>query len=581
MQTYRPPVRMMANGGDVGEISQRNIYSDIYQDLLGYYGKERDEKIYGLSDKYGMTPGEVLNAYQEGSNMTETRSVPLGTSKGSDPVDIPEGRSSFLNLAETLVGDTVYNAVEDSVVDPAIQYAGKRLEVISPENRGTLGQDVFNKGFFGPPAPPRQIYDVQGRPIEEGSPSGSPPAMEGEAYWDQVKAVTGSLGRSLNKGVVEPFTDTMEDLGVTGVLGGLTAAASDKSAVARAVMDLEGSRQRAALEAGADPTIQQSPFDRALGFAKKTLAGDSEEINIEDLAEELDDYFKQSFYETSSSQQRNESSPQRIMIGKLGPERQGRLARAIAAGEEFKTAESIDEFFKDDEGYEELAAAAKGAAAKGAAADEEKKDKDAVKVVAPNGAVEEGVAPDGAGEEGGDLPERKPAPPKLEKAAMDAVASGSIDSFLDKLSQKDLLAMAVGFLGATSVTAGTKAALANLLKSKEAAEALALAKQKAANDRDFLSVRYGNQSAGVTQRTAAILNTINKDNPLFGTPLEYKSKFRMANGEEPPKYGSPAHLFLQAQSNDKVTRLYGLSAGGGAAGGAVPNYGFTAAGDMI
>ena len=118
MQTYRPPVRMMANGGGVEmpleqELSQRNIYSDIYQDLLGYYGKERDEKIYGLSDKYGMTPGEVLNAYQEGSNMTETRSVPLGTSKGSDPVDIPEGRSSFLNLAETLVGDTVYNAVED------------------------------------------------------------------------------------------------------------------------------------------------------------------------------------------------------------------------------------------------------------------------------------------------------------------------------------------------------------------------------------------------------------------------------------------------------------------------------------
>ena len=168
----------------------------------------------------------------------------------------------------------------------------------------------------------------------------------------------------------------------------------------------------------------------------------------------------------------------------------------------------------------------------------------------------------------------------LTDAASDAVDSGSVDSFLGGLSQKDLLAMAVGFLGATSVTAGTKAALANLLKSKEAAEALALAKQKAKNDRDFLNVRYGNQSAGVTQRTAAILNTINKDNPLFGSPIEYL-KYRMADGGDPPKYGSPAHNKLKLEENANTMKLFGFGSGGGAAGGAVPNYGFTAAGDMI
>ena len=51
MQTYRPPVRMMVNGGGVEmpleqELSQRNMYSDIYKDLTGYYGKERDEKMH-------------------------------------------------------------------------------------------------------------------------------------------------------------------------------------------------------------------------------------------------------------------------------------------------------------------------------------------------------------------------------------------------------------------------------------------------------------------------------------------------------------------------------------------------------
>ena len=316
---------------------------------------------------------------------------------------------------------------------------------------------------------------------------------------------------------------------------------SDESAVARAVRDLEQSRARDALEAGADPTIEQGPFDRTLASAKKTLAGEGEETNIQDLADELDDYFKQSWYETSSLQQRDESPVQRIMVGNLDAERQERLARAIAAGGKFTTAESIDEFFKDDEGYKPLAPAAKAAAA-----DNEEKDKDAgddtgaaaKEVVdstdaAVTGATATGVAPPdapdaavtGATVRPRVLPTRKPAGPELQQKAMDAVASGSVDSFLDKLSQKDLLAMAVGFLGATSVTAGTKAALANLLKSKEAAEALKLAgrkldiqQSKVDADTGLLAYKYAALARDNGITPTALAGVLNK-NPLFAGDL--------------------------------------------------------------
>ena len=125
----------------------------------------------------------------------------------------------------------------------------------------------------------------------------------------------------------------------------------------------------------------------------------------------------------------------------------------------------------------------------------------------------------------------------LTDAASDAVDSGSVDSFLGGLSQKDLLAMAVGFLGATSVTAGTKAALANLLKSKEAAEALKLAgrkldiqQSKVDADTGLLAYRYKAlaQANGVT---ATGLAGVVAKGPLFGDQAAY-----MAAG-----YGSPGH----------------------------------------
>ena len=582
MQTYRPPVRMMANGGGVEmpleqELSQRNIYSDIYQDLLGYYGKERDEKIYGLSDKYGMTPGEVLNAYQEGSNMTETRPVPQGTSEGSDPVDISMPRSSALNFLEQLVGPTVYGvgesaigAVKEKVVDPVIQYAGDRLEAISPENRGTLSQDIFDKILTpqedGGSTDPNYIdpNSAYGQMMRGASTA---PVDPNSAYAEMMRgASTAPVDTSAIEQMISSASNAVGDLGANQlgeILQGLPPSErpgnirrseaiadsnlngylSDAAQTGRDASNLEASIQR---EQDSESRGKEviGPFRRLLEWTGVT--GEDRETNRADLQNELVESQETAWYESGAREKpKGQDSLIKSILDKNTTDAQLiEMARLVEGGQD------VSNFFgAGEEGVAPVLPTRKPV---------EKKTGEEGGDLPERKPVEKKT-----GEEGGDLPGRKPAPPKLEKAAMDAVASGSIDSFLDKLSQKDLLAMAVGFLGATSVTAGTKAALANLLKSKEAAEALALAKQKAKNDRDFLNVRYGNQSAGVTQRTAAILNTINKDNPLFGTPLEYKSKFRMANGEEPPKYGSPAHLVLQAQSNDKVTRLYGLSAGGG------------------
>ena len=61
----------------------------------------------------------------------------------------------------------------------------------------------------------------------------------------------------------------------------------------------------------------------------------------------------------------------------------------------------------------------------------------------------------------------------------DAKKAKDPESFVDSLSSIDLLRMAAGYLGTTSVTAGTKGALTNLLKGKEADKAHDLAVKKA------------------------------------------------------------------------------------------------------
>ena len=616
MQTYRPPVRMMANGGGLQlpleqELSQRNIYSDIYQNLTGYFGDEKDKKIYELSDKYGMTPTEVLNAYSEGSKLTDEgqRRVPLGVSEDSIPEDTQMPRSSALNFLEQLVGTKAYNvgasaydAVEDNVVDPAKEWLSDRYQNVSAEGRGIHHQDILGKVFTPqdggspPPTDPNNIdpNSAYGQLIQYQMMAADPPVSGdfltpiGRSFVDSVSNYTlptdqdravreadlTGAGAALMGGV--PDVDTS----APGAAAQANGYLSDESAVARAVRDLEQSRARDALEAGADPTIEQGPFDRTLASAKKTLAGEGEETNIQDLADELDDYFKQSWYETSSLQQRDESPVQRIMVGNLDAERQERLARAIAAGGKFTTAESIDEFFKDDEGYKPLAPAAKAAAA-----DNEEKDKDAgddtgaaaKEVVdstdaAVTGATATGVAPPdapdaavtGATVRPRVLPTRKPAGPELQQKAMDAVASGSVDSFLDKLSQKDLLAMAVGFLGATSVTAGTKAALANLLKSKEAADALALAKEELVIKRDkvgaetaLLAYRYASlaQANGIT---ASALAGVLNDSPLFGDVNAYMA---MGYGKSIGPFQGPKHKAAQQVEATRVARMINKATG--------------------
>ena len=134
----------------------------------------------------------------------------------------------------------------------------------------------------------------------------------------------------------------------------------------------------------------------------------------------------------------------------------------------------------------------------------------------------------------------------LDAAASSLVTTGDLfedakkakdpESFVDSLSSIDLLRMAAGYLGTTSVTAGTKGALTNLLKGKEADKAHDLAVKKADSIDEYYKGLLKSQSRGQDLTYSAQLAKILEDTKI--DPNDFAAQLSKVRTAYIPKFGT-------------------------------------------
>ena len=134
----------------------------------------------------------------------------------------------------------------------------------------------------------------------------------------------------------------------------------------------------------------------------------------------------------------------------------------------------------------------------------------------------------------------------LDAAASSLVTTGDLfedakkakdpESFVDSLSSIDLLRMAAGYLGTTSVTAGTKGALTNLLKGKEADKAHDLAVKKADSIDEYYKGLLKSQSRGQDLTYSAQLAKILEDTKI--DPQDFAAQLSKVRTAYIPKFGT-------------------------------------------
>ena len=118
----------------------------------------------------------------------------------------------------------------------------------------------------------------------------------------------------------------------------------------------------------------------------------------------------------------------------------------------------------------------------------------------------------------------------------DAKKAKDPESFVDSLSSIDLLRMAAGYLGTTSVTAGTKGALTNLLKGKEADKAHDLAVKKADSIDEYYKGLLKSQSRGQDLTYSAQLAKILEDTKI--DPQDFAAQLSKVRTAYIPKFGT-------------------------------------------
>ena len=220
-------------------------------------------------------------------------------------------------------------------------------------------------------------------------------------------------------------------------------------------------------------------------FPLNLIGGESQDVNVGDLREELTEYYTDSFYEDAPRQttaRKEDRQKIRAMLDNATPDQLLTLADEIKAGRGNIDAQGVSgilgvELKEDSKKKEEVDA-------------ETKKDDSSKKQVDASTVTET----------------KKDGPSQKEvgvikgftKSQMDGVPDASVAGegnavdlanrlksakdpkrFIDTLTSKELLTMAAAYLGTTSVTEGTKAALTSLLKSREADRAHDLAVMRA------------------------------------------------------------------------------------------------------
>ena len=211
------------------------------------------------------------------------------------------------------------------------------------------------------------------------------------------------------------------------------------------------------------------------------ITGESITTNIGDLRKELEQYYTDSFYEEAPRQtaaRKEDREKIRVMIDNATPEQLFAMADEIKAGRGNVNAEGVSSILKKkpEPPPIEVAESVK----------KEVSEKSDV-VIEDMKRTESGTQP---------VPGRRGIPPESDLGqniddVSKAAGGNAVDlanklksakdpeKFLDSLSGKDFLVIASAYLGTPNITAGTKAALTALLKSKEADKAHDLAVMRA------------------------------------------------------------------------------------------------------
>jgi len=355
-------------------------------------------------------------------------------------------------------------------------------------------------------------------------------------------------------GIYSDYNNKMEELGYPGdraLISGAKEVFSDEAALARSISDLEDSELRRK-EAEKNKDVEQSPLSRAGDFLK----GESYETNQQDLADELNDYFKQSWYEKSSATQRKYASAIQSKVKKLTRSQQKRLAEAIVVGEKFTTPNSIDKFFEDDPKKSNEDGTYKSEAG-GLTVDEEgisSSDADVPPSVPPPKPVRQTSSNVQA-----DQSDNEQAPKtEIVKAAL---KTDKPKSFINSLNQNDLFALASGLLGSTTLTAGLGKGLANLQESRKADAITKLAKEKLAETKRGNKIleklkkqelKYNiNALANKGQVTpTALLNYLATNEAAFA-----KTSAEFASTYPDIVFNSPEHQDLQRQKIAEIREM--------------------------
>lgn len=482
----------------------------------------------------GLTPAEVRKAMKNNPRLAEA----LSAIPKVFPEKGPDGPP-----------------VVDAVIDRANQIDSTNLVdamrgVLEPENRGgslpdprnimaeAAGQDVMRAMYGGLMSMSPQVRMQQGlmeayRPpirMDDGGIVGSDllnPTME--------ELFAGYLGTKQAQLLKDIKTGLQNQIDVSGSYFG-----SDEEETQKAASNLQESiAKQQARES--NPGEVLSGFERFLESVGGItgITGESVDTNIGDLEKEIKGFYTDAIIEDAPRQtekriQNRQEIRSAIDDGNLTSDQLLSINEAIQSGEAPQDADALRKMLisKDVQGNLD---AVDGLGGPQDAGDPSKQSDATTNTVdTQSNAVDVNVKDDVSSTKSLDAADSSLI--TADDLFEDAKKAKDPESFVDSLSSIDLLRMAAGYLGTTSVTAGTKGALTNLLKGKEADKAHDLAVKKADSIDEYYKGLLKSQSRGQDLTYSAQLAKILEDTKI--DPQDFAAQLSKVRTAYIPKFGT-------------------------------------------